>query len=109
MRDIGRNSQIESAPDIPIEISDFKTQAVPLFIVYPRAEAGFITPIGFLIEGVSLVFAPNPIGEIVLPRVVAIGVPRSVTMLVSYSELNAVTTLLLRGYAGIQRQSQAEQ
>jgi hypothetical protein len=109
MRDIRRNSQIESAPNIPVEISDFKTQAVPLFIVYPRAEARFITSIGFMVKSVSLVVAPHPIGEIVLPRVVAIGVPRSVTMLVSYAELNTVTTLLLRGYAGIQRQRQAEQ
>jgi hypothetical protein len=46
MRYIRRDFQIESAPDIPIEISDFKTQAVPLFIVHPRAEAGFVTAIG---------------------------------------------------------------
>src|SRR5215510_1547798 len=66
-----------------------------------RAEAGFVAAIGFLIERLSLVFAPHPIGEIVLPRVVAV--------LVRYPELNAVTRLLPRRYAGIQRQRQPEQ
>jgi len=74
-----------------------------------RAEAGFVAAIGFLIERLSLVFAPHPIGEIVLPRVVAVGIPRSVAVLVRYPELNAVTRLLPRRYAGIQRQRQPEQ
>ena len=109
MRDVWRNSRIKNAAYVPIEISDFKTQAVPLFKVHQRSEAGFVTAIGFLIESVPLVVAPHPIGEIVLPGVVAIGVTGSVAMLVSYAELNTVMRLLLRRYAGIQRQRQAEQ
>src|SRR5262245_14955202 len=93
-RDVRRNSRIRIAADVTIEVSDFKTQTVPLFKVNQRAEAGFVTSIGFLIKSISLVVATHPISEIVLTRFVAIGVPCSVTVLVSYAELNAVMRLL---------------
>ncbi|HKQ77983.1 MAG TPA: hypothetical protein VJ810_30075, partial [Blastocatellia bacterium] len=71
MRDIWRNSRIESSADVPIEICDFETQGVTLFIVHKWAEAGFIAPIGFLILGESLVVATQPISEVVFSSVIA--------------------------------------
>src|SRR5262245_58708328 len=105
-RDVRRNSRIRIAADVPIEVSDFKTQTVPLFKVNQRAEAGFVTSIGFLLRSISLVVVLHPNGEIVLTRFVTISVPRSVTVLVSYAELNAVMRLLLRRYDRIQRQAE---
>jgi hypothetical protein len=83
------------------------TIAVPLFIVHHRAEAGFVTSIGFLIQSMSLVVATHPSGLIVLSGVVTIGITSSVTVLVSYAKLHTVMRPVLRCHAWMRRQSQA--
>src|SRR5262245_23978419 len=109
VRDVWWNTRIKSAADVPIEICDFEAQSVSLFIVHQRTEAGFIAPIGFLIQSEPLIIATHPVGEIFLSGVVAIGITGPVTVLVSNAELNTVMRIPLRRYALIQRRRQSEQ